>query len=169
MALRYALSLSAALLLAPLAPAQAHVHGVGTLNIAVDGPVLTLNLSVPAEALVGFERVPRNAREQAALDAARKTLEAGASQFVPSAAAQCALVEAEVVSTLFETPPRTVGRHADVDARYVFRCAQPAQLRELRVELFGAFPRLLRLSTEIAAASGQKAQRLTPRQRVARW
>lgn len=146
-----------------------HTHGVAHLAVAIDGPTLTLILTAPAESLVGFERAPRNAREQALIETARTTLSQAETQFKPSAAAQCRLTTAKLASPLFEPATGTMPGHLDVEGSFTFECATPAALKDLRVELFDAFPRLRRLQTEIAAPGGQKAMRLTTRQRVARW
>ena len=45
-------------------PAHAHVHGAVQLDVAVDGPTLTLTLEAPLDSVVGFERAPRTAAEK---------------------------------------------------------------------------------------------------------
>jgi hypothetical protein len=47
--------------------ADAHVHGQGRLDIAVDEGVLTLRLEAPLDSLVGFERAPHSAKERDAV------------------------------------------------------------------------------------------------------
>ncbi len=59
--------------------------------------------------------------------------------------------------------------HADLEARWTFACAHPAQLRQIDVRLFDAFPRLQRIDVEIAGPSTQSGARLTRAQRVVRW
>ncbi|MCF7994732.1 MAG: DUF2796 domain-containing protein, partial [Chromatiaceae bacterium] len=44
----------------------AHVHGVGQLNVAVDGSALLVELISPAMDLVGFEHAPRNEAQRTA-------------------------------------------------------------------------------------------------------
>ena len=153
----------------PAAVAHAHVHGVASLAVAVDGPTLTLMLDAPAESLLGFEHPPRNARERDAVAHTRRTLATDAALFLPAAAAGCTPVGTRIESPLFATDSKTHNEHADIEAEYVFRCTTPARLNTLRVELFAAFPRLKRLQVEIAAPGRQTAVNLTPRQRVARW
>ena len=42
----------------------AHVHGVATLQIAVDDKTVTLDFSSPLDNLLGFEHVPRDAKQK---------------------------------------------------------------------------------------------------------
>ena len=154
------------------APAQAHVHGQASLAVAVDGPTLTLMLDAPADSLLGFEHAPRTPREREAAVQVKRSLEATAARFRPAATAGCTPVQARIRSPLFDAAPAAGSRsdgHADIEAEYTFRCSTPARLRELRVDLFDAFPRLQRLQVEVAAPGGQTAARLTPQQRVVRW
>lgn len=151
---------------------QAHVHGQASLAVAVDGPALTLMLDAPADSLAGFEHAPRTARERAVAAQVKRSLEAGAALFRPAPAAGCKLLQAQARSPLFaraSAPPGAPGEHTDITAEYRFHCQTPARLRELRIDLFEAFPRLERLQVEVAAPGGQTAARLTPRQRVVRW
>ncbi|HPA91425.1 MAG TPA: DUF2796 domain-containing protein [Quisquiliibacterium sp.] len=59
--------------------------------------------------------------------------------------------------------------HADLEARWVFACARPPQLRSLEVRLFDAFPKLQRIDAEVAGPTTQSGTRLTPARRVVRW
>jgi hypothetical protein len=44
---------------AVLAQEHAHVHGLVSLNVAVDGRILTVQLEAPLDSLLGFEHRPR--------------------------------------------------------------------------------------------------------------
>src|SRR5437879_845104 len=46
---------------------HAHVHGIASLQLAVDGNTLTLDLSSPLDNLLGFEHVPRTDKQKAAV------------------------------------------------------------------------------------------------------
>ena len=92
----------AGVLLAPAVAADerrahgVHEHGAATLNAALDGGELYLELSSPAMNLVGFEYVPSSDEDLATVARAVATLEDGARLFGPSAGAECALAAAEV-------------------------------------------------------------------------
>ncbi|MCX8018207.1 MAG: DUF2796 domain-containing protein, partial [Rhodocyclaceae bacterium] len=59
--------------------------------------------------------------------------------------------------------------HADLEASFVFRCAQPAALNSLTTSLFQAFKRLYRLEGRRVGPRGQGAFRLTPKQPTLSW
>lgn len=159
------LILAAAILLAlPAAHAQhRHVHGEGRLDVAIDKDTFTLNLELPLDAAVGFERAPKNDKEKAALAATENILNDATALFRPSAAASCSVQSAQVGMPAFD------GEHADIDAHYVFRCAQPAALKAIETTLFKSFRRLYRLEAQYAGPAGQGARRLTPKQPVLSW
>lgn len=162
-----------------LAAAEPHVHGQARLDVAVEGDTLTLFLEAPADSLVGFEHQPRSTEEREAAAQARKRLEQPETLFLPSRKAACKAVETALESPLFgaEAAPHARAGHADeaeqahvdVEGTFVFRCAQPAALHALDVELFGAFPRLRRLDVQLVSPGGQKALRLTPEARRLSW
>ncbi len=157
--------LAAALLFAWPAYAQhKHVHGEGKLDVAIDQDTVTLNLELPLDAVVGFERAPKTDKEKAALAAAEKSLKDAAALWLPTPAANCA-----VQSVAVEMPKFDGGEHADAVARHVFRCANPAALKGIETTLFKQFKRLYRLETQRAGPSGQGAQRLTPKNPVLGW
>lgn len=170
--------LAAVLLLAlPVAHAQhKHVHGEGRLDVVIDKETITLNLELPLDAAVGFERPPRNDKERAALAAADKALQEAAALFVPTPAARCTVQSAQA------QVPFTGGddkhgehahegevHHADIEASYVFRCAEPAALKGIETTLFKHFKRLYRIETQRSGPAGQGAQRLTPKIPVLTW
>ncbi|MDO9600880.1 MAG: DUF2796 domain-containing protein [Rhodocyclaceae bacterium] len=159
----HSLLLTALLLFLPAAHAQ-HKHGEGRLDVSIDKDLITLNLELPLDAAVGFERAPKNDREKAALAATGQTLNDAAALFVPSPAANCAAQSVKV-----EMPQFSGNAHADIDASYVFRCANPAALKGIETTLFKHFKRLYRLEVQRVGPTGQGAARLTPKQPVLNW
>lgn len=156
------------LALAFMVPAWAlkpHVHGEGHLDVATDGSALTLELRLPLEVVVGFERPPRDDRQRQALNDGLRALEQAQRLFAPSAAAQCQLRAATVGE-----PSWNDAGHGDVQAHYSYTCAQPAALRHLETAaLFERFKRLHRLHVQRIGPQGQGAARLTRAQPVLRW
>ena len=156
-------------LLAVLAlPAQAqHAHGEGMLDVVIDKDSIAINLELPLDAAVGFERAPRNEREKAALAAAERTL-GDAALFVPMPAANCTAQPPKVVMPAFGAKAGNDG-HGDIDASYVYRCANPAALKSIETGIFKQFKRLYRLEAQRAGPGGQGKQRLTPKNPVLAW
>jgi hypothetical protein len=155
--------------------AKAHVHGEGRLDVAIDKEQITLNLELPLDAAVGFERAPKNDKEKAALAATEKMLKDAAALFVPTAAANCTAVSTDIkVPNLggdgkHDHAHEGEEHHADIDASYVFRCANPAALKGIETTIFKSFQRLYRLEVQRAGPSGQGAMRLTSNKPILSW
>ena len=99
---RYAIA-AVASLAAPLAApalaqehreAEAHVHGVSQLLIALEDGVLELDLTSPGADITGFEHEPESAADRAAVGAAVAGLAQAEALFTLPEAAGCYLVEA---------------------------------------------------------------------------
>ncbi len=154
--------------------AKAHVHGEGKLDVAIDKEQITLNLELPLDAAVGFERAAKNDKEKAALAAADKALK-DAALFLPTPAANCTLQSMEIKVPFtggmdqHDHAHEGESHHADIDANYVFRCANPAVLKGIETTIFKSFKRLYRLEVQRAGPSGQGAMRLTPNKPVLNW
>lgn len=134
---------------------RAHEHGVVRLDVTIEGDRLGVAAEMPLDALLGFERAPRTEAERRAAAAVLARLRAPGALFAADAAAECALIRAEVAAPVLEGAARPVDGHADLDAQFEFRCARPAHLRTLDVALFDAFPRVQRIVVQIAAPQGQ--------------
>ncbi len=166
--MRAGLAALAALALWPaLAWPQAHQHGVVRLQVAVDGAQMAIALDAPLDNLLGFERAPRNDAERRAAADLLARLRQGGLWFQADAAAGCSLAQATLdAPALGPGPAAPAGEHADLAARYDFRCAQPAQLKTLTVALFGAFARIRRIEVQLAGPQGQAKAVLTPQAQV---
>ena len=152
---------------------HAHVHGVAKLEVAVDGGNLSLRLESPLEGLLGFEHAPRNDQERATVVEMRKKLADAGKLFAPTTAAQCTLKSVQVAAPTLDAKPaasqNTAAKHADLDADFLFNCAQPAKLTGLDVRLFQAFPNMRRIEAQVVTAKGQKATRLSAKMRFLSW
>lgn len=73
---------------------DAHEHGVGKLNIAVDGTTVAMEFHAPGADIVGFEYEAESEKDLAAIDAAIVTLSAPLDLFVMPAGAACSVTEA---------------------------------------------------------------------------
>ncbi|QFS81714.1 hypothetical protein FIU97_02900 [Roseivivax sp. THAF40] len=97
--MKHAFSLIALLAAAP-AVAQdarqldAHEHGVGELNIAIEGTTVAMELHAPGADIVGFEYAAESETDRAAVDAAVATLARPLDLFVLPAAAECSVTQA---------------------------------------------------------------------------
>lgn len=160
--MRKALALQAwcTMLAAGAVAAAPHEHGVGALDAAVDGSTLVIELRLPAQDVVGFERAPRTDAERARMEHVRAAL-AAPGRFTPNAEARCrAAGEPAVEMPVFGR--KSGDEHADFAATYRFECAHPAALNSVDHTVFTAFPKVRRLNAQIATPKGQKQAALTP-------
>ena len=154
---------------------EAHVHGIATLQVAVDAKVLSLSFSSPLDNLLGFEHKARDQAEVAQVQNMIKQFYK-TNLFLPSKAAQCKLQTVNLESVVIKKKPNapkpqheeTAG-HADLDAELVYTCNNVKDLRDLQVNLFKTFPNLHQLKVEIVSAHGQSATQLTPTNTQAVW
>ncbi len=73
---------------------DAHEHGVGALNIAIDGTTVAMGFQAPGADIVGFEYAAESAEDRAAIDEAVAILAKPLDLFVIPAAAECNVVQA---------------------------------------------------------------------------
>ena len=75
---------------------NAHEHGIGVLNIAIEAPLVVMEFHAPGADIVGFEYAAKSDADLAAISAALKTLEAPLDLFVLPKGARCAVQEVQV-------------------------------------------------------------------------
>lgn len=169
-----------------LAQHAAHVHGQVQVEVAVDGPLLSVRLQAPLDSLVGFEHRPRTPAQRQAADAALARVDDVAAWLRPAAAANCTLATRSVeAAVLRPAPDGAVAQddrkghdhkghdhkghdhddhdgHADLVAQLDFRCAAPPALDAVELMLFNAFSRIKRIDVQVAGPQGQRRQTLRP-------
>lgn len=74
---------------------DAHMHGHGALNIALDGETLALELIAPGFDIVGFEHAAESEADKAAVEAGLAKLSDPLSLFGVPSAANCTVTSAE--------------------------------------------------------------------------
>lgn len=165
---------------------DAHVHGVGLLNVALDGNNLIIELDSPAANIVGFEHAPENDQQSHEVQGAIKLLKDGRKLFVLTPEAQCTLHEAHVHSDIggglhdeheahgsheahTHNDAHSTGNHGDESAHsefkvaYHFECGRPDSLKAIDVMLFSHFPGFEELEVQMLTPKGQTAVPLTPK------
>jgi hypothetical protein len=147
-----------------------HQHGLASLNLALEGNQLEIELESPAMNILGFEHLPKTADQQAQVTAARSLLEQPLGLFVLPSAAGCKLHKVEVESPLFgneehdEMHSDAAGEtHSEIDADYDFTCSDPQALDSVSLApLFKAFPGMQKITVQLVGPNGQKGSELTP-------
>jgi hypothetical protein len=170
-ALAFGLSLGAGATLAQQRQLGAHEHGRGTLNMAIEGARVSLELEAPGADIVGFEHVAKTARQKAAIAQAKKQLLAPQALFKFPSAAGCVVADANVEleggdehehedAKAQSAPPkgREVAQeasHSNFHAQYAFTCKDPASITVLEFGYFQAFAGAQKLEVNVSTAKGQ--------------
>lgn len=153
---------------------DAHVHGIGDMNVAIEGSRVDIEIEGPGDNFVGFEHAAETVEERSALGATERRLRLPATLLVLPQAAKCVLRKVDL-----DIPaPAAIGpgqghsthdhhhqedRHGDWRARYVFACAAPAALASIRMApWFAAFPTTRELRVQVMSSFGQSGLTLTP-------
>jgi hypothetical protein len=158
-ALGRALALAALLALAPARADELHehgkhVHGEVTVNIALDGRTLALEIDAPAAQALGFEKSPRDDRERSAAKAVDDWFRSGRNMLGVPPAAGCRLVRADF------TPPKLGSGHADYRGSYRFDCAAPQALDWVEVWALRRMQGLEKAEVNLVTPAGQRQETL---------
>ncbi|QTN47183.1 DUF2796 domain-containing protein [Ectopseudomonas mendocina] len=148
----------------------AHEHGVASLNAALDGNLLELQLESPAMNLVGFEHAAKSDADKAKVAAAKRELEQPVMLFALDSG-DCKATAVELESQLFGDADHDhdhhahEGEHSDIHAHYRFECAKANELKQLDLaELFKRFPATEKIQVQLIGPNGQQGVELTPAQ-----
>ncbi|HKS13403.1 MAG TPA: DUF2796 domain-containing protein [Pseudomonas sp.] len=149
----------------------AHEHGVASLNVALDGTTLELELDTPAMNLVGFEHAASSDADKAKVAAVRQQLEQPLKLFAVTKDAGCSESAEDLQSPLFGDVPAATHEHAhehtDIHAHYQLTCTQPGKLAQLDLgPLFTAFPATQKINVQLIGPNGQKGIQASPTQAV---
>lgn len=167
--------LMAALLGACAAPAaaqgHAHVHGIATLDVAVESRKVSIHLDSPLDNFLGFERAPRTDAERQLADGVIARLKAADTMFRLDPAAGCKAAKVELASAALRLGTSgaedAAQGHADLDADFEFDCLDASKAAFLDVGLF-QFARLQRLQVQVVTPQAQFRHDLArPKSRIA--
>ena len=157
---------------------DAHEHGVGELNIAIDGTTVAMELHAPGADIVGFEYEAESAKDRAAIDAAVAILAKPLELFVLPAAAECSVTKAsagleseddhddhdhdehaegEEHHDEHDHDDHAEASHTEFHAEYLLTCADTSALTSIDFAYFEAFANALELEVQIVTASGAQA------------
>ena len=163
---------------------DAHVHGVGNLNIAIDGNLVAMELHAPGADIVGFEYAARSSEDRAAIETAIATLARPLDLFVLPEAAECTVTEAsaELESEHADGAHHDHAEHAEGEehddheheehaeehhadetghaefhAEYLLTCADPGAISGIAFAYFETFENARELEVQVVTASGAQA------------
>jgi ABC-type nickel/cobalt efflux system permease component RcnA len=156
----------------------AHVHGHGTLNIAIEDKNLSMELEAPGMDVVGFEHAASNDEQKAKVEAAKALLQKPLGLFVLPAAAGCSVsaADAELESEhdhgddhdhhAKDEKADAHGHDHDDDAHehdghnqfhatYELSCTSPGELTSIGFDYFKQFAGAQGLTVNVVTAKGQ--------------
>ena len=161
-----------------LAHAQGHSHGVGVIDVAfsVKEKQLQVELKIPLESLVGFERRPQNDKESQKLNAAVEILKGSIFKIVESTTSNCifSVLESQIhfgdnekgksekgseiaLDKQKHTKRALQKDHAEVQIKYSAQCAVFETVQGFEVILFNSFPSLARMTGQIVTDKDSQA------------
>ena len=144
-----------------------HVHGLATLDIAVDGSELAITFRAPAINVIGFEHAPATADEKSAVARADQTFKAGDLLFVTPAAAACTQKSADLTPITYESEgddDKPNAPQADYEVSYRFECAHAGKLAWIDTTLFASLRDAQKITISIVSARLQSQVTLLPGQ-----
>ncbi|KQQ64414.1 zinc-binding protein [Pseudomonas sp. Leaf127] len=148
----------------------AHEHGIGRLDVVLEGKTLELQFDSPAMNIVGFEHAPASDADKAAVAKARELLLKPNALFSIAEAAQCSAQSVKLESPLFgdkdddhdHDEPAKAGEpaheheHSEIHGKYIFTCDAPAILKKLDLsQVFKTFPATKKLQVQLISPGGQ--------------
>ena len=158
---------------------DSHEHGVGALNIAVDGQTVAMELHAPGADIVGFEYEATSDEDKAAIEAAIATLAKPLDLFVLPVAAECSVTQASAsLEGDAEHDEHEAGHddhddhahddhddhdhaedenHTEFHAEYTLTCAHVEKLTKVDFAYFALFKNALELEVQVVTSSGAKA------------
>jgi hypothetical protein len=166
-----------------------HVHGQGTLNIALEGSRLSMEFEAPGMDVVGFEHSASTPEQKSALDKAEKQLKVPQTLLQLPAAAGCTVADAKVTieGKLGGNGPDAHGaadhdhaedhdhghgavdhghdhdghEHSAFHAEYTFDCKSPASLTTIAFDYFKHFAGAQKLNVTVITPKGQSSFEVT--------
>ncbi|MDX1540867.1 MAG: DUF2796 domain-containing protein [Geminicoccaceae bacterium] len=142
----------------------AHEHGHSTLNIAIEGERVLMELDAPGMDIVGFEHAATSDADQAAIARAEETLADPMKLFVMPAAARCTVETADVAlagdrrddhADEAEHAEDESEGHTEFHAEYTLGCANPEALETIRFAFFEKFAGAEEVEVNVISERGQ--------------
>jgi len=140
-----------------------HVHGHGTLNVAVENERVEMELVVPGMDIVGFEHAAKTDAQKAVLEKARRELEKPLTLFKLPASAGCSLANAKIAIEAeqhhddeHDAHDEHAG-HNQFHVTYALNCTKPANLTSIDFIYFNTFAGAHDLTVNVVTAKAQSS------------
>jgi len=152
---------------------DAHEHGHGTLNIAIEGKQILMELRAPSSDIVGFEHTAKSDKDKVRVEAAEKSLSDPLVLFSLPGAAGCSVKSAEVEAEGAlagdhheekhghnddkHTNHGEKEAHSEFHVEYVLTCSNIVAITWIEFPYFEKFPRAEVLEVNMITGKSQKA------------
>ncbi|RMR31358.1 hypothetical protein ALP87_03989 [Pseudomonas syringae pv. coriandricola] len=142
----------------------AHEHGVGRLDVVLEGKTLEFEFDSPAMNIVGFEHAATSAEDKDKVAKARELLLKPNALFSIADAANCSATSVKLESPLFGDKDDEHAKagdaehheHSEIHGHYKFVCDAPAVLKNLDLsQIFKTFPATKKLQVQLISPGGQ--------------
>lgn len=121
----------------------AHVHGHAHFALAVDESTIALELTAPAESVVGFENNPSSEEHKTAWLSFEKKWKEENSKFISfDSSLKCSLASAKAILEV-------EGEHAEVRAESTYNCAKAPTKSKFDLGLITELPKIKKLEVEV--------------------
>jgi hypothetical protein len=152
-----------------------HEHGHGTLNIAVEGNRVSMELEVPGMDVVGFEYEAKTGKDKTTLETGKQKLSTPLSLFKLPLSAGCRVTEAKVEVEIGEhdhaAKEEKTGdtsknsekeqHHFEFHNQYSLECTSPTSITTIEFGYFNAFPGAEKLDVNLITPKGQNKYEVT--------
>jgi len=135
----------------------AHQHGASKLNVAIEDQTVAMELSAPADDIVGFEARPRTEKQKAAVEQATATLRDPLKLFTLPPVAGCTVVSASVELVFGEGLTPEASDHSEFEGRYSLSCTNIAAVLDIEFPYFRLFPKAGEVEVQVISSKGQKS------------
>lgn len=149
---------------------DAHEHGHSTLNIAVEGMQVAMELEAPGADIVGFEYEATTSEDRAKLAVAIAELSKPLSLFVLPAAAGCTVVESKAgligedhteheeheEHSDEEHAEEEGAGHTEFHAEYLLTCTDPSAINRIKFAFFETFPNAKEVDVQMISDKGSQ-------------
>lgn len=129
-----------------------HVHGHGEASVAFDGTTGEFELRAPADSFYGFERKPRNKKEEAAVQAAHEKIESEIARMLVLDGTLACRFEKKSIEFVQQD-----GSHGEVKAVFKIDCAKSPAGTSVRAQFAAVFPRLRTVDLTVLVGDVQKS------------
>lgn len=160
---------------------DAHIHGLASLNVALEEQKLELQLASPAMNILGFEHLPNSNSDQQAVETAQKTLHNPALLFELNSVAKCTLTSTSVDNDLLvnrddhdhdhhHAADVSEHQHSDITAHYHYHCSVPTALNSIDLSgFFTQFPHTEKIQVQLVTDEQQRGIELSVQQSILSW